>query len=75
MTFGLGDKITVKDVHGETISGVITKIYANSILVWSQTTPHLVCKKEIYQKGGQLDEASDLIIGDGQFTISKFRSA
>lgn len=36
---GIGDTITVKNVHGEIISGEIKKIYANSVLVLSQTTP------------------------------------
>lgn len=74
MTFGLGDKITVKNVYGEMISGEIVKIYMNTVLVWSETTSHLVCKKEIYKKGDSLDRVSDPIIGKGEFTISKFKS-
>lgn len=72
---GIGDTITAKNVHGEIISGEIKKIYANSVLVLSQTTPQLVCKKEIYQMGDSIEEMSDSIIGKTEFTISKYRSA
>ena len=72
---GIGDTITAKNVHGEIISGEIKKIYANSVLVLSQTTPQLVCKKEIYQMGDSIEEISDPIIGKTEFTISKYRSA
>ncbi len=42
---GIGDTITVKNVHGEIIWRN-QKIYANSVLVLSQTTPQLVCRKK-----------------------------